>query len=246
MKYALRRSIDLLKRDGLFELCRGVIRYFRWTYPFPEIRMRHLYNRMKYGSSVADPFKIIEVNPSDITHTTDEFAMFYHVGVIRDGDWDQQTKPVESNFKYQAVWDHFRNDVPWKDTDLFDHYSKLLAKEGQADKYTSIAALKQRYKQIDRIYEDIRTSNFKSPAETAEGELTKKERHDYPTVHIARDGELLFGDGWHRFTIARLLRLDEIPVRIIARHKKWQEIRNVKHHCDPSTEYTDHPDLQDL
>lgn len=246
MKYALKRSIELLRRDGLLGLCKGIVRYLRWGYPFPEIKLRYLYNRCKYGPSVADPFKIIHIDPSTITHTTDEFAMFYDVGTIQGGDWDKRVEPVENNFKYEAVWEHFENNVPWEDTGLFSEYSSILQEDGQADSYTSISELKDRYEKIDAIFEDIRSNGFKSPSEINSGDISKKEQYDYPAVHITREGEIVFADGWHRFTIARVLELDEIPVRIIARHKIWQSIREKFYNDKSADKYKEHPDLDDL
>ena len=60
-------------------------------------------------------------------------------------------------------------------------------------------------------------------------------------VNIGRDGDIFFEDGRHRFVIAKILRLDKIPVRVFVRHKQWQQKRekNIKEDIDII-----HPDLR--
>jgi hypothetical protein len=71
------------------------------------------------------------------------------------------------------------------------------------------------------------------------------------TIDIGRDGEFIFDDGRHRFVIAKLLGLDEIPVRVLVRHKKWQQIRgyilsqsSIDEVDDEYHKYLDHPDIR--
>ena len=40
-------------------------------------------------------------------------------------------------------------------------------------------------------------------------------------IDVSRDGELLFVDGRHRLSIAKILGIDKIPVRVLVRHEKW-------------------------
>ena len=40
-------------------------------------------------------------------------------------------------------------------------------------------------------------------------------------VHIARDGSFLFDDGRHRLSIAKILRLTQVPVLVLLRHRDW-------------------------
>jgi hypothetical protein len=71
-------------------------------------------------------------------------------------------------------------------------------------------------------------------------------------VVIARDGEIYWTEGYHRFAIASLLDVEEIPVYVLCRHEAWQEIRDRvagTPQSDLSPELTahlDHPDLQGL
>jgi len=45
------------------------------------------------------------------------------------------------------------------------------------------------------------------------------------TVNVGRHGDLLLNNGIRILTAAKLLRVDSIPVRIVARHCEWQKLR---------------------
>ncbi len=47
------------------------------------------------------------------------------------------------------------------------------------------------------------------------------------TVNIGRNGEYLFQDGRHRLAIAQILGLNLVPVKVLVRHEKWQELREL-------------------
>jgi len=74
-------------------------------------------------------------------------------------------------------------------------------------------------------------------------------------VCIGRDGDILFGNsGWHRLAMARISALDRIPVRVMLRHRKWQEVREQFFKYISKDEplpnelksYVNHPDLIDI
>lgn len=246
LTYVSRRSKKILTEKGPIELFHGAVRYLRWKYPFVEVRIRNLYNQLIYPGPIADPFKIISVDPDKLNQTSSKFSTFHHVGIIDGSDWDQNTVSVKHHPKYIAVSQHFSENISWEDTGIFEYYKRIFDKQGQVDGYYSLNELKKRYIEIDEIYQDIRNNGFKSPADASDTVLCKKEKLDYPAIHIGRDGELIFGVGWHRFTMSRVLDLDSIPVRVIARHKKWQAKRAEFKNEGIPNKYTSHPDLQNL
>jgi hypothetical protein len=71
---------------------------------------------------------------------------------------------------------------------------------------------------------------------------------DEVAVDIGRDGELLYFDGKHRLSIAKLLDVESIPIRVVVRHREWQELRDDVRRTGTvdREELRSHPDLQDL
>lgn len=64
---------------------------------------------------------------------------------------------------------------------------------------------------------------FKSKTES-ESDLIH-EAEDEITVNIGRDGDLLLNTGIGALAAAKLLNVKQVPVRIIARHSRWQKFR---------------------
>lgn len=71
-------------------------------------------------------------------------------------------------------------------------------------------------------------------------------------VNVGCDGSLLINSGFHRLAIARILRLDEIPVQVIVRHREWQRTRARAARGTKTTggrvpsDLQSHPDLVDV
>jgi hypothetical protein len=104
---------------------------------------------------------------------------------------------------------------------------------------------------IKRLYEEKREELYESLA----SEGFKKDVSDVCCrVHIGREGELIFASGGrHRLYISRIIGIDEVPVRILYRHKKWQSIREefkrIKTHgelSETAKKHIDHPDLREF
>jgi hypothetical protein len=72
----------------------------------------------------------------------------------------------------------------------------------------------QRCYQWDSIYEDMKTHGYRLQG--------PPKIMDEISVNIGRHGDLLFNNGRHRLTFAKLLNLSAIPVRITARHTMWE------------------------
>jgi len=118
--------------------------------------------------------------------------------------------------------------------------------------------LEERLKKIESLYYQIKRNGYKSKKElfSPKGWIERLKKPttilDDISVVISRDGELLFFDGRHRLSIAKLLNLPKITVRIIARHKEWMDFRKkiilfaqTKKEGKLYQPFT-HPDLRDI
>ncbi|AUX10531.1 hypothetical protein AArcSl_2920 [Halalkaliarchaeum desulfuricum] len=178
-----------------------------------------------------------------------------------DGDWDRDLPPVDSSIKYRSVVERFRNDTPWQETEVYQTaLKKIESGESYWNGCRSRDELKKRTSTVDELYRDIRDSGFKSQSEI-HGKSVKeillsgsfdRSKTDV-TVAIGRDGEILFVDGNHRFAIAHVLGLDELPVRVVVRHAQWHKIReSIRDSDDPDSlpetyrQYLDHPDIESV
>ncbi|AKO96255.1 hypothetical protein MALG_01067 [Marinovum algicola DG 898] len=135
-----------------------------------------------------------------------------HSGLVRGGDWDLSIKPLEDSFKHIACRLHFLEGKPWEDTGVYERHLQNIAKRGESDGCRTLEDLKRRYAGIDRLYEEVSRSGRLRPRSEVPGYFRRE--HGGIFVHIDRNGRALRrGGGEHRYAIARILDLPEIPVQ---------------------------------
>lgn len=213
-----------------------------------------------------DPFARIYVDPSSIEEFTGrEWPPWRNktemLGKVCDGDWDrtdptfcekygEECRPIYELFRsgsfsetpfYESLYAHFVHGVDWKETQFVRRCLELAEKDLPSWKgYTSREDILNHCKKVDELYETIREDGYKSQLELNRYYDPKSAAKEV-TVDIGRGGELLFVNARHRLTIAKILELEEIPVGVLVRHKKWMEQRD---RCHAKGEYSDHPDFQ--
>ena len=131
------------------------------------------------------------------------------------GDWD---KPQEVAFEeldiYEAFRDHFLKETPWEETKFYSRVVNSI-NDGQKKWNCSTEAkfLKRLRKKVTRLFNSIKSEGYKT-----QKELKTNNPEDEIRVAVDRHGRLLFVDGRHRLSIAKLLKLPKIPVKIVLRH----------------------------
>lgn len=174
------------------------------------------------------------------------------IGAVLAGDWDRTKYTFEDNCFFRGLPEHFEDGVAWPETVWVKELTALTAQSQLSwHKARSLEEILRRCEKVDRLYASIRTQGYK----------TRDELHPSPslvtlldeiTVNIARDGTFLHNTGVHRLAIAKLLRLEAIPVRIIVRREEWQRRREelaTRPLAEPSSStqaLLDHPDLADV
>lgn len=222
--------------------------------------------RGKYGRHAADPWEKIYVDPAKVTdyytngigsvseywkiggYWSDEFDADIHpwldAGEIRAGDWDQHTLDLTELPKYVGAVEHFVDGVPWEETSLFGYYRRLLDAGRTIDGCESIDELLDRYRKFDRMYRDIQENGYRSRDELCDDRRFRCLMNEV-TVSIGRHGEFVLGGGggWHRLSIAKLLSVEKIPVRVLLRHKEWHNKRKSILESGETKHRDLHPDL---
>lgn len=175
-----------------------------------------VFNKMRYDNP-PDPYQTIEINPQSVEFILPnrEFRLLNGLAQVRTGGWDRNdVAPIEKHWVVKGLTQRFEEGREWEET---VYYSKLQEKE-EGKKIEDICTYR------DKLYEEISENGYVHGDYNSENKPDRAKRfRDYlePLVAISRDGDIILYDGKHRFTIARLLGID-IPVHVIARHKKWQ------------------------
>jgi len=86
---------------------------------------------------------------------------------------------------------------------------------------------------LDNLFKSIRDDGYRSNAAAYHEMATEDNKfedayanHLDPLVAISRTGEIYWLEGYHRFAIASILELEEIPVYVLCRHEEWQRVRD--------------------
>lgn len=277
MHELLHRARRVYRTEGLIRTIEKSIHFILRYIPHLAGK-RRLYGSQRYRnllfwwnsrqhSAVADPFKIIHVDPALITRVTGRGPnpgrfKWRDIGKVQGGNWDKSENQFEILPVVQALRQRFDEGKDWDDIEFIRN---VIAESQRGHVIwrgcASDADVRAACAQVDELYEAIQNQgylskqellnqNASSPNKYVEGDGF--ERYDEVLVDIGRDGEFLFVDGRHRLAIAKILDVDVIPVRISARHTEWQGIRETVAETprfelsDAVEQYLDHPDLSDV
>lgn len=247
------RLIRRYRKEGLFSLAESaVLTGLRRAGLFNHyVKYRQLINQAYGYHHLSDPFKRMYINPQKIMYYSTDFKTYSIYGQIRGGDWDLNVELFEKLAKFRAIKKRHEDGVDWEKTGLFEELLDIIEEEGVIDDCKNIDDLRKRYEEVEELYQKIKKEGYKSSAELPERELKKRGDINELCVNIGRDGRLIFqGDGFHRLSIAKVLEIDRIPVRVALRHRDWQLHRQeVAKELETTTDIDPselHPDLRDL
>jgi hypothetical protein len=199
-----------------------------------------------------DPYRVLTVPLSRIqySYTGDKIDKTVQMGRIVSGDWDREIAEFESLDVWIAFHEHFAAGKPWSETAFYRRMLKLIESGVSRWDCHTRADLDNRYRQVDKLYKVIEAGGYRSQVQLPVTERVYLESVDEITVSISRDGEFLFEDGRHRFSIAKILSLPALPVQVVWRHRDWfafrESIRRYIENNGPLDTPLPHPDLADL
>lgn len=208
------------------------------------LQINHFTNSRNY-----EPHKIIWVNPKKIKFSLKRHSNKYTKrGMVMRGDWDLEKKDISQSNKLKAVKERFVKEKNWQETDYYKELLKDIEKGKIRYFCKDKSELDERFKRLDKLYENIRKEGYKTQKELNKNNTI--DIYDEITVSIGRKGELILVDGVHRFFIAKILGLKKIPTQIFIRHSKWHKFRTeilgyLRRRGKIYAPLT-HPDLQDI
>lgn len=242
-----------------------MIRHVLYQYHY----YRLLFNLREYESPL-NPFKVLFVSPSRVERFTGRpYPPWQNInrlfGSVRSGDWDV-TPPTDFDSDYsgtpadlylgdtfsesvvhQSLERHFVHNIPWQDTRIVREALRLVHETGFVWDCSSEQEIWEKCNKLDQLYKDVKATGELDVELSAKGEgklplSILNQMTNHILVDIARDGELLFVEGRHRLSIAKILELDRVPVTVCVRHKKWMERRDQAY---LSGESAAHPDFSE-
>lgn len=183
----------------------------------PQKFLRDMINRARFGTEapLSDEALYVPLGDVHATYAPGKGAPHFrrtHSGQVRGGDWDLSVKPLVDTVKYLACKAHFVDGKDWADTGIFERHLEIIARNGQSDGCRTLEDLKRRYGRIDALFAETQATGRFRPRCDLPSYFRRE--HGGVFVHIDRDGRAIRrGGGEHRFAIARILKLPEIPVQ---------------------------------
>lgn len=191
MGFKVPSSEHILLRSSLVSSVRSVSRWFIQ-------RGRRIFDFASGKSFLVDPL--------DIKYLIRQSAL-RDLGIpekpsLLDGDWDLLKEPIEKTELFRAFSHRFIEGGEWRDTAVCKNPETVrsrVAKMGGPEHYAA---------HYEKLFESIQKRGYRT------GPLDP-----VIYVHVGRDGELIRHDGWHRLTIATLLNVPLVRVKVFHRHK---------------------------
>jgi len=169
--------------------------------------------------------EIIEIDPEEIEYISPlrEELKWFSTGKIKSGGWDKNLDQYEDLPFHKALKKRM-NGVSWSDIDEVQKAReggiKWPRKAGRVDKDIS---------KTEDLIESIEKKGYLTQEELHETSYEEAEKKfelnvlNEVCVDLDRNGEPLFVDGRHRLSLAKILDVEKIPVRVVMRHKKLEQ-----------------------
>jgi hypothetical protein len=199
------------------------------------------------------------VSPENIkkVSNTSPSLKWKKAGLIESGDWDLSETLFENYDLYNAIQQRFEEELDWKETSFYQRVVNQI-EDGQTKwGCETIPEFDLRCLDLEDLYESIEENGYipRNQIMKKGNEIPSTDRfaaisnsclykYDEIAVDINRDGEFLFVDGRNRLSICKILDVDKIPVRVVRRHKNWQDYRCTI--AENRESQIQHPDCVDL
>ncbi len=160
-----------------------------------------------------------------------------HTDSVLHGDWDKDIVPFEEKVIFYDSFKQRLAGFPWVETPYYTINVKNIENGEEKWGCRTSEQFLERCENLEKIFADIKEYGFRQVG-----------IDDCISVAIDRDGQLLFCNGRHRLSFAKILGIQAVPIKIIARHPQWLAIREeiaryTQRHAGKIYAPIDHPDF---
>jgi len=168
----------------------------------------------------------IYFNPSRVKdYIIRDYDKWKDRGKILDGDWDQNRGLFEEIDVFLAFQSRFFGNKSWQETPFYQRVLNQLSSGEVKWGCRTQEDFDKRCEALDQLFHNIKENGYQSQEDLPDRKDTPLQLYDEVSVCIDRDGQLIFEDGRHRLSIAKLLKLEEIPFQVSVIHKDWHDFR---------------------
>lgn len=243
-----RSPLTVIKKEGLASLTAKVANELPFSFGTDYIVHRE-WSFERHPR--AEDLYLTEVQPNQIKFRERlPFALKGDKAIIGEGtgSWDRCKLPFECNRYYRSLKQRYVNGESWEETEVYQWVmDQINHGESGWNGSMTVEQVHERCEFIDRLYESIRASGYRSQADLAddpnwETHLKRVGELRIPNemcVAVDRHGDLIqLTSATHRLSIVKMLELDEkIPAIVQLSHSAQTD----KFDSSDTTRITDHP-----
>lgn len=173
--------------------------------------------------TLSSPFRVLRVPADAVGHAVAPRLPEELRGRRHPGAWDLDPIVVDDLPLARALHRRFVDAASWEDTGLVEAGGALAAARlGTRYLQMDAAALRERCDTLDALHAALQRTGWLPHHRI--GAPFEREM----SVAVGRDGRLLRNrGGLHRLIIARILGLEEVPLRVVVEHPSLSEIPDV-------------------
>ena len=179
------------------------------------------YKTARFYKAELNPFRIIWINPGEVYQKRTSYPekQTFPCCVVEEHDFDLDKRELP---EAEQLRERVMSGIEWHNTRQHQTMLERFILKGKSQQ-----DLEEYYTGFENLYYSIRENGFMPPDGVTEGVpgIEKRWKPDSMAVNIGRDGDFFHYTGFHRMRIAKMLNIKQVPVRVIARHKKWQMLR---------------------
>jgi hypothetical protein len=185
---------------------------------------RDLFNRIKYGNNAPKYGELIWVDATKIERFifNDEIKRILKIkmpGRSASGrvvDWESlniRIGAIETNIKIKYCYKHWQDGFTWEELGYYD----CMASTPRHCNWSKSMII-ERFRMLDSAFETIKQTGVMKTRSEIDPNAYREE--EGVLIHIDEYGKPILGSGFHRFTIAKVLKLKKMPACIgIVSHK---------------------------
>ncbi len=182
--------------------------------------------QLKYDLRRNNFKKIYWIKPQEIQYClVNKFNEWDNNTQILEGNWNRGKILFEELPICQILNNRLKEDKKWEDIDQYHQVINQILIGSKKKGYRNKEELDAKLKNIESLYHQVKKKGYKSL--NNHFMLKNEEEPKKPTIWediiavISEDGHFLFVSGEFSLSIAKILEIPEIPIKVVARHKKW-------------------------
>ena len=177
-------------------------------------------NKIRYGFDCPDFGELIFIDPREVDTYLISNNLRAKSGLVVKGNWDLKPQvPLQNIPRFKFCKMHWQDNKPWSETGIYDYMLSEIERKGSVDGCYNWEDIIFRYQKLDEIFENVKaTQTLKTRRE-----LDPQSFNESGGIlfHIDRNNKPIYGGGGvHRFSMAKILELKEIPAQLGLLHPK--------------------------